>query len=241
MVEKETGISVQDHALIGFYILRPFPKDKHYPDLPEQTFTLTSCLATSFPDALAYNWKSDSNTPEARARLYQEYGFGLEKGKELDAELNELHTHGKIAFPSLFDSLETAWNLLNKYLGTTQGWHLIGFGLPRDLSQQPLDECEPEKSILRIALERNRPMQKCDQILGYDIMNIQNGDISCSFLCNHLQVEAKKRLGFSVNSFGLIPEKHQALKLAKMIVGEELGEPGPWFPFLVCDYTGKFS
>jgi len=66
------------------------------------------------------------------------------------------------------------------------------------------------------------------QLLGFELLNVEYGNVSHSWLCNHLEVHFSETLGIQPNRWGLIEELGNARQCCDDIneekVGAELGQ-----------------
>jgi hypothetical protein len=186
-------------------------------------------------------WPTDSKKIFYSFRQVQAHltniGVPFEKKDELLAHIKKLRDQGEISSIGFFSEVTEAKRALDQWLSSNQEWKIIGVGIEStvlpDFMKQAADY--PENAIAN-ALQKKRPLPIGGKTLGYDVGGFENDGMFCSFLCNGLEVEARTKLGFNVNAFGLAPNFQSALKLTSYCTSTE-PEPLNYFPFILVDYT----
>ena len=75
------------------------------------------------------------------------------------------------------------------------------------------------------------------QFLGFELLNVDYGNVSHSWICNHLDVRFSETLGIQPNRWGLIEELENARQCCDDINEEKVGaEPGLWLPWALVKY-----
>jgi len=87
------------------------------------------------------------------------------------------------------------------------------------------------------AVQKRRHVEAGGTVLGFEPM-VYDLAMSCSWLCNGLEVEAKEKLGISPNEHGFIGTAEDAARCVGHISREDVGaEPGLWLPWLIVEYS----
>ena len=92
------------------------------------------------------------------------------------------------------------------------------------------------KAGLYLRLLKPEKLAKIDHALGFELLNVEAGNLDHSFLCNHLEKEYQK-MGLTFNEHGLIANYEDAKRAEEFTNLDTTGaEPGPWFPWLIVEF-----
>ncbi|HXJ19463.1 MAG TPA: hypothetical protein VMT03_04450 [Polyangia bacterium] len=86
--------------------------------------------------------------------------------------------------------------------------------------------------------DRRLPVEPGGELLGFEPLNIELGQLSHSWLCNRLHTHYADTLGIRPNPAGFIATVAEAQRCCDDINTGAVGaEPGPWFPFALISYA----
>ncbi len=92
-----------------------------------------------------------------------------------------------------------------------------------------------EGGCLQVA-KQHRPVPE-GRLLGYELLCVDHGLITDSWLCNGLEVYFSERLGIRPNEHGLLGALDGARRCCEAIEKKEVGaEPGLWLPWGLVGY-----
>jgi len=243
------NVSISDlcHAIVGagFLLVKPVPR----PDwlsrdlLPDRIISASSCICPQFPRSYAIRWCRDSD--EARTEAFDAIGLVAEKREEaMDWATEEFEK--AFGWPGVFLTLGAARKARAQFFADSD-LVVIGVGLPEQHCAAFVSHATPAppepgfapvgKSGALSVVEAARPLPPPAAILGYEPLNVENGQIDHSWLCNHLEEHVAKDLGIRPGSTGLLQSLADASRCCESIEHGEIGaEPGPWFPWLLAQY-----
>jgi hypothetical protein len=76
------------------------------------------------------------------------------------------------------------------------------------------------------------------RLLGFELLNLEDGLVLHTWLCNKLETHCANALGIRPNAAGCIETLEDAQRCREEISREEVGaEPGPWLPFALVEYA----
>jgi hypothetical protein len=88
---------------------------------------------------------------------------------------------------------------------------------------------------------KRRPVLETGTPLGFEPLGFNVG-LSCSWMCNGLEVTVNRDLGITPNPLGLISTLSEALQCVAHISQDHVGaEPGLWLPWLLVDHTQELA
>lgn len=242
MITKAMITDGRDCILAGFSLVRPFVAPASFdPMLEGRTLcTLSSCLSEIIPDPTLLSWEKDATR---RAKLLSTTNLSEKAGTALAQECRKLFDRGGLGWASTIHNLEDAQQIFTCFFSGLSGWRVFGFGVPIAYVESVIEESSGSAgngNPSPLVLEHRAPMPAKGRLLGYDILNIEHGgEFSHSFLCNNLQKDARDTFGIVLNDNGLISDVAKASVLAAHFHKNNLGEPGPWFPVFIADYTAS--
>lgn len=244
---KNPIVPLPRHVLVGFVLMLPFHRtDEFDPDLNcPQIFTLSDCLSEIIPNSLILNW-GDSDITEGREKFLEETGLTRVTATQLEQELSRLYEAERLEYPNLFYSVEDARRIHQAFFGGASDWKIVAFGVPETHWEALSFACAAGADSAEVrgighALAKKREMPADQIFLGYDILNLELGELAHSFFCNAFHKDAKHAFGMELNPYGLIESESDATKLAKYCTLNDLGEPGPWFPLALTMATAETS
>lgn len=124
---------------------------------------------------------------------------------------------------------------------------VIGLGLPARFRERFIVEATPPppaegfapigKSGLLEAVEMNETLMQGGNILGYEPLTAERGQIGCSWLCNSLERHIAETTTIRPGPTGFVESLPDAIHCCEVFEDPDLGaEPGPWFPWLITQY-----
>jgi hypothetical protein len=128
---------------------------------------------------------------------------------------------------------------------------LIGIGLPTELVDKFLREnkqtvYESNEAVyidspygLNYILDKRQPLLPGGETLGFEIIGYHI-NLSCSWLCSHLEQDMHREFGIRPNKYGLIDSYEEAIKVYNWLLKDEQcgirAEPIPYYPWLLIRY-----
>jgi len=154
--------------------------------------------------------------------------------------MDEALNSGKIAWPGVMFSLETAFEFADQFLTKTkQEFHLlVGMSLPHDLVG-PLLESEQNDNWYGpyVAARQGKAPAPGGQVLGYEILGYCLGCFH-SWLCNNLVPELCMKFETRLNTMGFIDDAGTARRVAEYCDIVQ-SEPAKWLPWLLQVYSAR--
>ncbi|MEO0535561.1 MAG: hypothetical protein AAF215_17025 [Cyanobacteria bacterium P01_A01_bin.123] len=237
----------------GYLLIRPAPRPQ-WPDaagsvqaalLPQPMLSASNCLCSQFPGTYAIDWCGD--TEAERERAFD--AIALDSNSRAMARTWATEQFGQVyGWPGVFYDLENAIAAKQKFFPNDSNLRLIALGLPAEFRETFIAAATPApppagfapagKSGYLETLERNHPVLKGGVVLGYELLNIDVGQVGCSWLCNGLERHCAKTLGITPNCHGLIDTLPLAQACLTEITKPAVGaEPGLWLPFALVRFS----
>jgi len=230
----------------GFLLIRPSPR----PDwgsgslLPEEIISGSDCLCPQFPDSYTIKWSADSE--ENRAKGFDSVRLPPD-GRAAATEWATENFQNSFGWTGVFYSLQDAEKAKALFFPKDSNILLIGLGLPTELTVEFLEyaaPAPPEEGYAPVGASgwfevvKKLQLLPDGQFLGFELLNIECGNLSHSWLCNHLDVHFSETLGLQPNRWGLIEELEDARLCCEDINAEKVGaEPGLWLPWALVKYA----
>jgi hypothetical protein len=237
-----------DIIAAGFLLVKPVPRPEWLSKelLPEQIVSASACICPQFPNSYAIRWSSDSD--ESREKQFDVIGLAPARRGDAMAWATEKFEEA-FGWPGVFFTLEAARDALARFLPGSD-LMVIGVGLPRQYRAAFISHATPPppqpgfapmgKSGYLLAIEASGPMPPSPDILGYEPLNLESGQIDHSWLCNHLEEQVAHSLGIRPGATGLIESLAEASRCCEFIESPEVGaEPGPWVPWQLTRYDAR--
>lgn len=222
---------MENHAWLGFILLRPWERPAEFDDevTAEKLHTVSDSLSDVIPNYPLLNWAEDY-AAASRKRLLTKGYLGQAQAGQLAHELTEMCDEERLEFSCRFYELEDAQAIRDTYFADQEDWKVVTYGILTTARAAISDRCkEATQSGILASLARDLEVPADKKILGYDILNVEMGEFSHSFLNQNLQKVAREKFGIELNEFGLIEDEAEAIKLAAHFPG------GPWFPVVVAE------
>jgi hypothetical protein len=239
-------IQLSDFISAGFLVTREVDRPSYVSAelLPPRIFSASGCIAQFIPDTWCIEWAQ--NTPEQRVEDAATFGLDSIDMKAITAWTTPRFSTS-IRWPNVIADVDTAKELVNRFLGTLSDVKVLQLGLHRSMTDGFCHEAEPppqkpgfapmgRQGVHEMILEGN-PVAQGGHILGFEPL-VFNHCLSCSWLCNGLDTVIAQAIGIKPNQYGLIEGFGEAHKCVEYISRDDVGaEPGLWLPWLIIDHT----
>lgn len=218
------------------------------PLLPPTYFSLSSCLCPTFPDGWLWNHAGNAYGPGDPVERMQGYEarvkaaarFGLQPGDLPQAYAWAARAIGReFGVPEVFYTLSFALHATEWIDLPTEDWGVFGCGLHRSLASEFAEKAEAGQRGMGAAecVKRSEPVAEGGSVMGFELVNLENGQLGDSWLCNGLHEAFAEHHGIRPNLHGLLDTHAEAAFCSQKInAGEIAAEPGPWFPWLIVRY-----
>jgi hypothetical protein len=142
---------------------------------------------------------------------------------------------------SMFHSKESARRFIKRFLPDIQNLYLIEVGLPRELEEKNWREpSEEEVYGVEKRIEQHLSMETDGEVLGFEVVSFEYGNLGHSWLCSHLDIEMSQLFGIRPNQYGLLNTHDEAKKIYEWIAEDEMmgtrAEPVPYDFWLLVSY-----
>lgn len=231
----------------GYLLLRPMPRPSFsaQPLLPEEVISASQCICPQFPDTSTIGWVRASEA----ARSHALDAVGLPAERRDDARAWATAEFG-VAFgwPGVFLTAAAALDARRRFFGEGSKLTVIGLGLPSRWLEEFIAYASPPapapgfspqgESGYLLTAKRLEPLTAGSQRLGYELLDVEAGQIGHSWLCNGLETHCANTLSVRPGANGLIETLESAERCRDEIARDEVGaEPGLWLPWLLVEYT----
>src|SRR5687767_4808836 len=198
----------------GFLLIRPSPRPNWGSErlLPQEIISASDCLCPQFPDAYAITWTSDSE--ENKAKGFDSIGLSPDL-RDVATEWATGNFQKSFGWTGVFYSLQAAQSAKEMFFPKDSNILPIGLGLPTEFAVDFLEYAAPAPPKEGYAptgasgwfevVKKLQPLPE-GQFLGFELLNVDYGNIAHSWLCNHLDVYFSETLGIQPNQWGLIEE-----------------------------------
>lgn len=230
-----------DHYLGGYYLVEGLPRPaqlSHF--LPATLWTISSCLCKVYPDTWALSWVTATpvDYDAARTRL----GLDAASLRTLQGRVDTAFEAERFGWPNVWLDRASAEEFYHQYLAAVPDVRLLAVALPAAFLDGFLQQHTPLPGFgacgLYQLLHRRIKLVDPGQLLGYEILGVEQGGSCHSFLCNYLEVPYRQELQVCFNEHGLIDDYADAVRAAGYTNLPTTGaEPVPWCPWLVVEYA----
>ncbi|MBK9123172.1 MAG: hypothetical protein IPM16_08635 [Chloroflexi bacterium] len=220
---------------LGYVLIRRGNPEWYWsaPLLPSDLISLSRCISRFRLD-LFWGW-SDRYAEEVSA-------FGIP-----DAMVDEFREwcgsgHRADGSPwAVFSNPAAARKFAVRFHLPMDDFWLIGVGWPNVQGGKAL----PNLLVVRERADTvwHAPVPELDRtgiVLGYDVVGVEGGDFSHSWLCSNLQVDMNEMYGIRPNTYGLIDTYEDARRINDWIDEDEMqgfrAEPEPYSTWLLVSY-----
>lgn len=228
-----------DYYLGGYYLVEGVPRPTYSATfLPSMIWSISTCVSPIYPDTWALSWTSvtDDDRLAAQTRL----GLTAEEFKEMQAWVDTAFNEDRFGWSNAWLNLTDAQEYYRRYLQAIPRIKLLGIGLPAPHRDECLAAGAPNPGMgqagLYLLLLQQQKLSNLESILGFEILNVEFGDINHSFLCNHLESDYQQ-MHLTFNEHGLLTHYDEAQHAAEFTNLDTTGaESPPWFPWLIVQY-----
>jgi len=242
---------LHDYISGGYYVARLREPGSGRPPsklLPRRYVSASHCLCDFFPDSWVWNYAgpidSEGNFVEGisrfEERLTSASRFGITKEQLPDViRWGQLRCGRDFGIPRGFYRLVDARSALDWIDVPAEMLAIFGIGLHRSRRTTFLQETVNHPDMLvPECIRQQKELDGAGTALGHELLNTEQRAPGCSWICNGLECSFAERKGVTVNQYGYIDRFQTALECSGAINrGEIAGEPGPWFPWLIVEYT----
>ena len=235
------------YASGGYYLARPLQHGPHASAklIPERIISASSCLCEFFPGAGRSGGLRTTGTNANVQRLFSAF-----RRPRSTAWLNGPPASFQTVFgwPNTFYTLDAALAARAEFLAKDLDVNIFGLGLHRDDTERFLREAAPEERKPGYSQTGETGIYEClktqsriapgGQHIGFELLAMMFGLLTCSWLCNGLEAVCAEQLQVQTNEYGLIPAYADARRCAEYVSRDEVGaEPGLWLPWLITRYS----
>jgi hypothetical protein len=214
--------------------------------LPYIVLSASVCIAPQFPGAYAIEWCV--GTTDERAVEFDAVGISVDETAFATAWATE-NFGVTFGWEATFFNVDAALVARQRFFGDDPNMHVCQVCLPERFVDEFLLDAQPppqvkgyapigETGVFSIAQKREGP-QSGGRPLGYELLSVELGMISHSWLCNSLERHFAEHAGVIPNQAGFISDREQAESCARRLNEDEnsLGaEPGLWIPCLLTEF-----
>ena len=233
----------------GYYLARPAERGAHTSAtlIPAKLISASSCICEFFPDSWAIKWSSEH--PNEREESASAFRI---QPHEIDAVIQWATNafEKEFGWPNVFYSLEAAFAGRSKILASDVDVAVFGLGLNREYSEEFLRYAKPPEQTPGYAPQGETGIYECvnaqrqispgGRQIGFELLAVFLGLLTCSWLCNSLETVFEETLGVRPNKYGFIADYSDAKRCTDYISRGEVGaEPGLWLPWLITLYSEK--
>lgn len=211
--------------------------------VPEVIVSASACLCRQFPGPYAIDW---SSVPEdTRAKNLGE--FGIDPAHQSAARRWVTDGFDEfLGWPGTFYSLRPAMEARVTLIPPAVDVRVLGLGLPeteldaflRYAAPAPAaNGYAPQGETGSFVMAQRRERLAAGRTLGFELLNVEVGQLGHTWLCNKLETHCAHTLGIRPNADGFIGTFEDAQRCCEEISRDEVGaEPGPWLPFALVEY-----
>jgi hypothetical protein len=244
------GVKLQDYTCGGYFLARvrkPGVGRPPSPRLPPGYFSVSGCLSDFFPDTWVWNYAGpiddDGNLVEGISGLEERTAsaarFGITPEQVPDVvRWGQMRCGHDFSIPRGFEHLHQA-RRATEWIGLpSEELVIFGIGLNWFLTAKFVEDSTQNADFtVPQCIRQGRPLSQGGLALGYELVNYQYGELSCSWICNGCENFFADRPGCGLNSHGYLDTFEAALECVRAIERGEVGaEPGPWYPWLMVRY-----
>jgi hypothetical protein len=230
----------------GYLLVNPVPRPAYASErlLPGELVSACDCICPQFPDTTSIDWVVAKE--ETRIEALDAVGLPPQRRSEARAwATNEFEM--AFGWPGVFYTAGRALETRQRFFGPESKIKVVGLALPSQYVDEFIAYASPpslrpgfapqgESGYLR-SVKGQQPLAPGAQRLGFELLDVEFGQIGHSWICNGLETHCEARLGVRPNSAGFIETLELAQRCLNEIVSGEVGaEPGLWLPWLLVEY-----
>lgn len=205
--------------------------------IPSTIVSASDCISPQFPGPYAIGWASIP--ADDREAAFSEVGVSPEL-RESAIEWATSALRSVFGWPGVFFTLDAALEARSRFLSSSEEVRLIGLGLDERFADSFIDEATTPYADTGylVAVRERRSIPPGGTALGYEPLDLEDGHLQHSWLCNGLEQHCADVLGIRPGAYGLLQSFDDALRCCDEINREEVGaEPGYWLPIFLTDYS----
>jgi hypothetical protein len=212
--------------------------------LPDRILSASTCISPQFPGIYSFEWAAVSE--EDRSAAFEKIGLPVDRRPAAVRWATDQFDRC-IGWPGVFLQYSDAIAARDRFFPDIPAPSILGLGLPAGMvddfirassppSRSPGHSPMGESGFLIVA-KRTETLAPGYRPLGFELLNVEAGQIGHSWLCNGLETHFSSALGIRPGQHGFIQTLDEAERCSANITDEGPGaEPGPWFPWLVVEY-----
>lgn len=228
-----------NYYLGGYYLVEGVSRPSYSATfLPSMIWSISNCISPIFPDSWGLPWVS--TRAEKLLATQRRLALSDEQFKEMQAWVDTAFNEDRFGWPNIWLNLQDAQEYYKRYLQAIPQVKLLAIGIPTHYFDECLEASEPDpgrgKAGLYLRLLKPQKLDQLDKALGFELLNVEYGNVNHSFLCNHLEKEYQT-MGLTFNEHGLLATYEDAKRAEEFTNLDTAGaEPGPWFPWLIVEF-----
>ena len=228
-----------NYYLGGYYLVEGISRPSSSATfLPPTIWSISDCICSIYPNSWGLPWVTSPD--EELLSIQTRLGLTDSEFKDMRDSLHTAFNEERFGWPNVWLNRNDAQEFYRQYLQTIPDIKLLAIGIPATYFDECLKAAEPDpgmgKSGLYAGLLEPQKLADPDHALGFELLNVDAGNISHSFLCNHLEKEYRK-MELSFNEHGLLATYAEATRAEEFTNLYTTGaEPGPWFPWLIVEH-----
>jgi hypothetical protein len=229
-----------NYYLGGYYLVEGISRPSNSSTfLPSTIWSISDCISPIYPNSWGLPWLS--TTKEEVLAIQTRLGLTNAEFKEMQDWLNTAFNEERFGWPNVWLNLNDAQEYYRRYLQAIPQIKLLSIWIPSHDFDECLEAAEPDPGMgqagLYLRLREPQKLTNLDHALGFELLNVEVGNIGHSFLCNHLEKEYQK-MELTFNEHGLLAKYDDAKRAEEFTNLNTTGaEPGPWFPWLILEHS----
>lgn len=236
----------------GYYLIKVTPRLDWLSELlPEQLLSASRCICPQFPGSYAYS--VGPGIKKERAAKFDELGI-QQSDRRAVIEWATANFGESFGWTNTFFEVGPARAARERYFKPDQEMAVVGLGLPEHFLDCFRSACQSsnvsqplEPTGLMQMVEKDLSLESGGEELGYELLNISHGLLSCSWSCFSLEEKLTERLDIQLNPLGLTSNLADAEQCFEYLEALELSDdsgpwlelsadPGPWIPWVLVRY-----
>ena len=243
---------MDEHYTAGYFLVRMVPRPQWLSEcLPAKILSASRCICPQFPGPYAYTVSHD--VKKERAEKFD--AIGIPPSERDDAmEWAVENFRDVFGWSSTFFELDDALSARTQFFGEDPEMTVVGVGLAQQLVTTFRGACRSSNEARSLKptgimemLDSQQPLEPRGELLGYELLNVSHGMLSCSWVCCGLEQVLPERLEFELNSSGMMTDFDDARRCFDYLESTELSgnsdswlelgaDPGPWIPWRLVRY-----
>ena len=227
-----------DYYLGGYYLVEGVTRPAYSATfLPSTIWSISTCVSPIYPDTWALPWTSYPD--EKRLTIQARLGLTNTDFKEMQDWVNTAFNEDRLGWPNVWLNVDDAQEYYRRYLQSIPQIKLLAIGISASYLDECLEAARPDSGMgqtgLYLLLLKPQKFSNIERALGYELLNVEHGNASHSFLCNHLETDYQQ-MNLTFNEHGLLTHYDDAQRAEEFTNLETTqAEPGQWFPWLILE------